>query len=346
MDDVLDSLTISRAARPAIALRPRGRPPAHARGGRPRVRRHTRTHPPDRGQSAAQAAPPDALPQVARLLRPLNCNSGPSLRAATAIATWSKAKARACWSSAGDRCTRSRTTSKSDGVAPADLSGILLTHAHGDHCRSARCSAQRTGCPIYASNGTLGRLALHDALGRPLSAAGSSAHRRRGRRPAVRRAARLPSAARLSVRVGHRSRMYRDRSRLGARRRSTRQFRDLDLLVLEANYDPHLLENGTYPHFLKRRVASTYGHLSNAAAAEAIAACGDRAPTRRLAGPPERAEQQPQACVEHRRPHPQALRAGPRPTAHDPPPKVEPALDQQHQLPSPVGTLRPETHLR
>jgi phosphoribosyl 1,2-cyclic phosphodiesterase len=58
----------------------------------------------------------------------------------------------------------------------------------------------------------------------------------------------------------------------------TKQFRDVDLLVLEANYDPHLLESGTYPYFLKQRVASTYGHLSNAAAAEAIAACGDRAP--------------------------------------------------------------------
>ena len=57
-----------------------------------------------------------------------------------------------------------------------------------------------------------------------------------------------------------------------------KQFRDLDLLVLEANYDPHLLETGTYPHFLKRRVSGAYGHLSNAAAAEAIAVCGDRAP--------------------------------------------------------------------
>ena len=71
MDDVLDSLTESRAAGAAAALRPRRRPPAHARGGRPRVRRHPRADPPDRGQSAAQAAPSDALAQVARLLRPL-----------------------------------------------------------------------------------------------------------------------------------------------------------------------------------------------------------------------------------------------------------------------------------
>jgi phosphoribosyl 1,2-cyclic phosphodiesterase len=57
-----------------------------------------------------------------------------------------------------------------------------------------------------------------------------------------------------------------------------RQFRNLDLLILEANYDPHLLHTGTYPYFLKQRVAGTYGHLSNAAAAQALVACRDKAP--------------------------------------------------------------------
>ncbi len=40
------------------ALRPGGRPSAHARGGRARVRRHARAHPPDREQDAREAAPP------------------------------------------------------------------------------------------------------------------------------------------------------------------------------------------------------------------------------------------------------------------------------------------------
>src|SRR5438445_108953 len=50
-------------------------------------------------------------------------------------------------------------------------------------------------------------------------------------------------------------------------------FRDVDLLVLESNYDPGMLANGPYPAFLKQRVASSHGHLSNGAAAAAIAAC-------------------------------------------------------------------------
>lgn len=36
-----------------------------------------------------------------------------------------------------------------------------------------------------------------------------------------------------------------------------------DLLVCEANHDPHMLQNGPYPFYLKQRVASVRGHLSN-----------------------------------------------------------------------------------
>lgn len=36
-----------------------------------------------------------------------------------------------------------------------------------------------------------------------------------------------------------------------------------DALVIEANHDKQMLENGPYPVFLKRRIAGKYGHLSN-----------------------------------------------------------------------------------
>ncbi len=39
------------------------------------------------------------------------------------------------------------------------------------------------------------------------------------------------------------------------------------LLGIEANHDVDMLENGPYPLFLRRRIASDRGHLSNAAAA-------------------------------------------------------------------------------
>ena len=51
------------------AVRRRRRQRAHARRSRPELRGHARAHPPDRGQGAAQAAPPVAQPQAAGVPR-------------------------------------------------------------------------------------------------------------------------------------------------------------------------------------------------------------------------------------------------------------------------------------
>ena len=42
-------------------------------------------------------------------------------------------------------------------------------------------------------------------------------------------------------------------------------------LIIEANYDEEMLKFGTYPAFLKERVSSPTGHLSNREAAEFLA---------------------------------------------------------------------------
>jgi phosphoribosyl 1,2-cyclic phosphodiesterase len=39
--------------------------------------------------------------------------------------------------------------------------------------------------------------------------------------------------------------------------------RDVDLLLVEANYDPQMLRSGPYPEFLQRRVSGSHGHLDN-----------------------------------------------------------------------------------
>ncbi len=47
------------------------------------------------------------------------------------------------------------------------------------------------------------------------------------------------------------------------------------VLALEANHDPGMLENGPYPYYLKRRIASDRGHLSNDQSAELLGALLD-----------------------------------------------------------------------
>ena len=42
------------------------------------------------------------------------------------------------------------------------------------------------------------------------------------------------------------------------------------VLALEANHDPDMLANGPYPYYLKQRIASEHGHLSNNQSAELL----------------------------------------------------------------------------
>jgi len=45
----------------------------------------------------------------------------------------------------------------------------------------------------------------------------------------------------------------------------------LDAIVLECNHDEQMLESSDYPHQLKRRIAGSFGHLANGAAARLLA---------------------------------------------------------------------------
>ncbi|MBV9899217.1 MAG: MBL fold metallo-hydrolase [Chloroflexi bacterium] len=164
------------------------------------------------------------------------------------------------------------------GLSFDDLSGIVLTHAHGDHSRSARYLSQTHRVPIYASRGTLGALALEDiALGKPLESGKTYVVGQMDLRPfAVPHDCREPLGFRFESGSG-RAAIATDLGWVPSN--VAKHFRDVDLLIVEANYDPHLLHTGTYPYFLKQRVSGTYGHLSNAAAGEAIAACRDRPPS-------------------------------------------------------------------
>lgn len=55
-----------------------------------------------------------------------------------------------------------------------------------------------------------------------------------------------------------------------------RALSSVDAALLESNYDPAMLEDGSYPAALKKRIRGKGGHLSNLEAAELAAAHGGR----------------------------------------------------------------------
>jgi phosphoribosyl 1,2-cyclic phosphodiesterase len=156
------------------------------------------------------------------------------------------------------------------GISLRDVSDILLTHLDWDHChagwhaalerfgltvhvhRRHQRVAGRCGLPVRSTCvfddsirlGDVivqGSVLAHDALG---SIAYLVQHGQ----------ARLGLATDLG-RVPH---------------SLFQQFRDLDALAIESNYDPAMQEQSARPQFLKRRIMGGSGHLSNAQALDAV----------------------------------------------------------------------------
>lgn len=154
------------------------------------------------------------------------------------------------------------------GLAPEDLSGVVVTHEHQDHVQSAHALSKRHDVPLIASEKTLrafftrrtqcpyiilpvgdrwatGDLHIetfpvpHDAVD-----------------PVGVNIVHVPSGQKVShlTDLGHVTGDIR------------RAVRGAHLLVLEANHDVHRLKAGEYPGHLKARILSEQGHLSNEAA--------------------------------------------------------------------------------
>lgn len=156
------------------------------------------------------------------------------------------------------------------GVAPGQIQAIVVTHDHGDHTRGMGVFARLHGTPLYLTERT------RDACDHLLRG-GEEVKLYRPGRPfrvgdvrvepfiTVHDAADPVGVALVDERTGLRMGVATD---LG---RPTVQIRHAlsgcDLLVLEANHDELLLASSAYPWSVKRRIASSHGHLSNLDAA-------------------------------------------------------------------------------
>ena len=156
------------------------------------------------------------------------------------------------------------------GVDLGGLAGIALTHEHGDHTRGAVRLAAKHRVPIITSSGTWTALgASRDAahlpvrpMGRvecgPFSIAGCK----------LLHDAAEPLALTITTANGVSIGMAYDFGR--ATQALRYQFRAVDAIVLEANYDDVMLRTSGYPASVQHRIAGSGGHLSNLASAQLL----------------------------------------------------------------------------
>jgi phosphoribosyl 1,2-cyclic phosphodiesterase len=155
-------------------------------------------------------------------------------------------------------------------VSVRDIQGILITHEHTDHMRGAAILAKKYGLPIYANRGTAGQLALMLPEGlaiRTLAPGGTRFGSLRVRYFPVSHDAVEPAGF-LFEHNGVRVAMATD---LGCVTREVKKaLSGCQVIILEANHDEDMLANGPYPVYLKERIRSRRGHLSNHQAARAL----------------------------------------------------------------------------
>jgi len=159
------------------------------------------------------------------------------------------------------------------GMDPNKLSAILISHEHIDHIQGAGILSRRFNIPIYANEGTwqgmelkLGKVATEnikvfktaksfnvgDIQIKPYSISHDA------NEPVGFCLESQGIKISIATDLGH---MTED---------ITTEIKDSHLVVLESNHDVEMLKAGGYPYYLKRRILSNEGHLSNDAAGYAI----------------------------------------------------------------------------
>lgn len=159
-------------------------------------------------------------------------------------------------------------------VDPDSITGIVITHDHGDHTQGMGVFARRHGTPLHITAAT--RRACRKLLGgkEPVREYDSAAPFTIGTlriRPflTVHDAADPVAVTITDTATGSKVGVATD---LGRPTTSVRAaLANSHLLVLEANHDHTRLWEGPYPWSVKQRIASSRGHLSNTAAAELAA---------------------------------------------------------------------------
>lgn len=163
---------------------------------------------------------------------------------------------------------------ESIGVDSKSINGILVTHEHIDHIKGVGILSRRFNIPIYANNNTwevmkesLGKLKEENIkiiknndtfeIGDIGINTFSTSH---------------DAVDSMGYTLNHKSKKISIVTDTGMITDEIKyKIKDSDLLMLESNHDVEMLKVGSYPYYLKKRVLSNHGHLSNEDAGNLLA---------------------------------------------------------------------------
>ena len=159
-------------------------------------------------------------------------------------------------------------------IDPKTIGGMFITHEHVDHVNAVRILATNHNIPVYATEGTLEALRENGVINGKFKVEVmpqdginigdlfiKSFRTPHDSNESCGYTIMMPDGQKVSVAtdIGHMTEEIRE------------NLKGSSLVMLESNHDEGMLRNGPYPYYLKRRILSDVGHLSNNACAETVA---------------------------------------------------------------------------
>ncbi len=147
------------------------------------------------------------------------------------------------------------------GIDSEEISAIILSHEHIDHVRGAGVLSRRWGVPVMGnmntlSNASIGKVGYESfRTSEPFSIGGIDIT------PLPTSHDAMEPNAFLLCQSDNRVLIATDTGIMTAPVEAA--LKDVDVAVIESNYDEKMLQDGPYPLYLKRRISGESGHLSN-----------------------------------------------------------------------------------
>lgn len=156
------------------------------------------------------------------------------------------------------------------GLNPEKVKATFITHEHGDHMRGARGVSKKLQVPIYLTAKTHSSAYKNMRLDSPrFFNPGDKIQV--GDFTVFSMLKNHDAAEPCSFRIQYKEKSIGVFTDIGEACDDVKShIQKCDALFLESNYDEQMLWDGGYPYFLKQRVASKVGHLSNNQAFELL----------------------------------------------------------------------------